>query len=75
MEIMYLVARLPYSKPIVLLTGFLKLLGPLYLVIPGVVAAILYMEGRLDIPVNPETGLAVSDKVYGPWSTWFFPHR
>lgn len=65
MEIMHLVARLPYSKPIVLLTGFLKLLGPLYLVIPGVVAAILYMEGRLDIPVNPETGLAVSDKAYG----------
>ena len=49
----------------VLFTGLLKLLGPLYLVIPGVVAAILFMDGKLDIPVNPDTGLAASDKAYG----------
>ncbi len=49
----------------VLLTGFLKLLGPLYLVIPGMIAAILFTKGTLHIPVDPETGLAVSDKAYG----------
>lgn len=49
----------------VLLTGLLKLLGPLFLVIPGMIAAILFAKGALHIPVNPETGLAVSDKAYG----------
>ena len=49
----------------VLLTGALKLIGPLYLVLPGMVAAALYMKGMLPIPVNPETGLAASDKAYG----------
>lgn len=49
----------------VLLTGFLKLLGPLYLVIPGMIAAILFTKGTLHIPVDPGTGLAVSDKAYG----------
>ena len=49
----------------VLLTGALKLLGPLYLVFPGMIAAMLFMKGALNIPVNPETGLAVSDKAYG----------
>ena len=49
----------------VLLTGLLKLLGPLFLVIPGMIAAILFSKGALHIPVNPETGLAVSDKAYG----------
>ena len=49
----------------VLLTGFLKLLGPLYLVIPGMIAAILFTRGTLHIPVDPATGLAVSDKAYG----------
>ena len=49
----------------VLLTGLLKLIGPLYLVIPGMIAAILYMEGKLAIPVDPNTGLAVSNKAYG----------
>ncbi len=49
----------------VLLTGAFKLLGPLYLVIPGIIAAMLFMKGSLNIPLNPETGLAVSDKAYG----------
>ena len=49
----------------VLLTGALKLLGPLYLVIPGIIACLLFMKGVLHIPLNPETGLAVSDKAYG----------
>ena len=49
----------------VLLTGFLKLLGPLYLVIPGMIAAILFTKGTLHIPVDPGTELAVSDKAYG----------
>ena len=49
----------------VLMTGAFKLLGPLYLVIPGIIAAMLFMKGSLNIPLNPETGLAVSDKAYG----------
>lgn len=49
----------------VLLTGALKLLGPIYLVIPGMIAAMLFMSGKLNIPVNPDTGLAASDKAYG----------
>lgn len=49
----------------VLLTGALKLLGPIYLVIPGMIAAMLFMKGALHIPVNPDTGLAASDKAYG----------
>ncbi len=49
----------------VLLTGALKLLGPVYLVFPGMIAAMLFMNGALNIPVDPETGLAVSDKAYG----------
>ncbi len=43
----------------VLLTGALKLLGPIYLVIPGLIAAILYMQGTLNIPDGS------SDKAYG----------
>lgn len=49
----------------VLLTGALKLLGPIYLVIPGMIAAMLFMNGTLNIPVNPDTGMAASDKAYG----------
>lgn len=49
----------------VLLTGALKLLGPVYLVIPGMIAAMLFMSGDLSIPINPDTGLAASDKAYG----------
>ncbi len=49
----------------VLLTGLLKLIGPLFLVIPGMIAAILYCDGRLNIPIDPNSGLAASDKAYG----------
>lgn len=49
----------------VLLTGALKLLGPVYLVIPGMIAAMLYMKGVLYIPVSADTGIAASDKAYG----------
>ncbi len=33
----------------VLLTGFLKLIGPLYLVLPGIMAYYLYSTGNLDV--------------------------
>lgn len=49
----------------VLLTGALKLIGPLYLVLPGLIAAMLYMRGRLNIPLASATGLPASDKAYG----------
>lgn len=49
----------------ILLTGALKLLGPLYLVFPGMIAAMLYMRGMLHIPANAATGLAASDQAYG----------
>ena len=49
----------------VLLTGALKLLGPIYLVIPGMIAAMLYMKGVLYIPISADTGIAASDKAYG----------
>lgn len=48
----------------VLLTGAFKLLGPLYLVIPGIIAAMLFMKGSLSIPLNAD-GMAISDKSYG----------
>lgn len=57
----------------VLLTGALKLLGPIYLVIPGMIAAILYTKGALHIPVNAATGLAVSDKAYGALVSMVLP--
>ena len=49
----------------ILLTGALKLLGPIYLVIPGMIAAMLFMNGKLNIAINPDTGMAASDKAYG----------
>ena len=48
----------------VLLTGAFKLFGPIYLVIPGIIAAMLFMKGSLNIPLN-SAGVAVSDKAYG----------
>ena len=57
----------------VLLTGALKLLGPLYLVFPGIIAAMLYSKGILHIPANPETGLAASDKAYGALVNFVLP--
>lgn len=48
----------------VLLTGGLKLLGPLYLVLPGLIAFYLYKEGVIDIGLKPDGSLN-SDTVYG----------
>lgn len=57
----------------VLLTGALKLIGPLYLVLPGMIAAALFMKGILNIPVDAETGLAHSDKAYGALVNFVLP--
>lgn len=57
----------------VLLTGALKLLGPIYLVIPGMIAAMLFMKGSLSIPLDPNTGLAASDKAYGALVNMILP--
>ena len=63
----------------VLLTGALKLLGPLYLVIPGIIAAIMLMKGFQLGNIAPN-GTIASDKAYGSlvnfvlpeWLTGFF---
>ena len=63
----------------VLLTGALKLLGPLYLVIPGIIAAIMLMKGFQLGNIAPD-GTIASDKAYGSlvnfvlpeWVTGFF---
>ena len=63
----------------VLLTGALKLLGPLYLVIPGIIAAIMLMKGFQLGNIAPD-GTIASDKAYGSlvnfvlpeWLTGFF---
>ncbi|MCQ2353401.1 MAG: solute:sodium symporter family transporter [Victivallaceae bacterium] len=51
----------------VLLTGFLKLLGPLFLVLPGLIGAALYIRGELAIPLKPVNGEWIPDtaQVYG----------
>ncbi|MGN0845570.1 MAG: solute:sodium symporter family transporter, partial [Kiritimatiellia bacterium] len=67
----------------VLLTGLLKLIGPLYLVLPGIMAFFLFRHGALQTvasSINPETGEFLSDHAYGdfvrtvlpPWLTGFF---
>lgn len=48
----------------VLLCGLLKLVGPLYLVIPGIVAYAMYKNGMLDIPVK-SNGELNSAAAYG----------
>jgi SSS family solute:Na+ symporter len=48
----------------VLLTGMLKLLGPIYLVIPGIIAFCLYQKGILDIGLKAD-GTLNSDAAYG----------
>ncbi len=48
----------------VLLTGVLKLLGPLYLVIPGLIAFYLFKHGVLDPGLKPD-GTPNSDAAYG----------
>ncbi|MBO5802620.1 MAG: solute:sodium symporter family transporter, partial [Lentisphaeria bacterium] len=63
----------------VLLAGALKLLGPLYLVIPGIIAAIMLMKGFQLGNIAPD-GTIASDKAYGSlvnfvlpeWLTGFF---
>jgi SSS family solute:Na+ symporter len=63
----------------VLLTGGLKLLGPLYLVIPGIIALHLYTKGIIDVPLK-ENGMVNADAAYGmlvrhvlpPYLTGFF---
>ena len=48
----------------VLLCGGLKLLGPLYLVLPGIIAYALYSKGLLDIPLR-SSGDVNSAAAYG----------
>ena len=63
----------------VLLTGGLKLLGPFYLVIPGIIAFYLYQKGVINIGLKPNGDLN-SDAAYGllvstvlpPYLTGFF---
>ena len=63
----------------VLLTGFLKLLGPIYLVVPGIIAAIMVTKGFNLANIGAD-GVLPSDKAYGSlvnfvlpdWLTGFF---
>ncbi len=63
----------------VLLTGALKLLGPLYLVIPGIIAAVMLLRG-FNLGSIAADGTLASDKAYGSlvnfvlpdWLTGFF---
>ncbi|MBN2642977.1 MAG: solute:sodium symporter family transporter [Victivallales bacterium] len=48
----------------VLLTGLLKLLGPLYLVLPGIIAYYLFSKGIIDVGVKAD-GSVNSDLAYG----------
>ena len=53
----------------VLLCGLLKLIGPLYLVLPGIMAFFLFKHGAISPSspsvVNPETGLLREANAYG----------
>ncbi len=49
----------------VLLTGFLKLFGPLYLVVPGLIAFYLVSKGVINIGVKPGTLIPNADNAYG----------
>ena len=53
----------------VLLTGGLKLLGPLYLVLPGIMAAYLYAEQ--DVKADHAYGLLVNDVLPAPMVGFF----
>ncbi len=63
----------------VLLTAGLKLIGPLYLVLPGLIAAVMVTKGIMTIPADPDS-LNYSDFAYGTlvsfvlpkWLTGFF---
>ena len=68
----------------VLLCGLLKLIGPLYLVLPGIMAFFLFKHGAIapssPAVVDPDTGLLREANVYGelvrtvlpPWLAGFF---
>ena len=68
----------------VLLCGLLKLLGPLYLVLPGIMAFFLFKHGAIAVSspavVDPATGLLRESSAYGelvrtvlpPWLAGFF---
>lgn len=47
----------------VLCAAFLKLIGPLMLCLPALIA--LHMSDRLELPSDPATGAVVADQVYG----------
>lgn len=55
----------------VLLTGALKLLGPLYLVLPGIIALYLFAGTHPDLKGDQAYGLLVKT-VLPPWLTGFF---
>lgn len=66
----------------VLLTGVLKLIGPLYLVLPGIMAYFLYRHGVLRVAASSigADGAFIPDHAYGdlvrtvlpPWLSGFF---
>lgn len=56
----------------VLLTGLLKLFGPIYLVLPGIIAAVMITNGMLDIAPGAD-GKIVSDKAYGALVNFVLP--
>jgi solute:Na+ symporter, SSS family len=55
----------------VLLTGALKLLGPLYLVLPGIIAFYLFAGSHPELKPDQAYGLLVKS-VLPPWLTGFF---
>ncbi|MCH2205404.1 MAG: solute:sodium symporter family transporter [Lentisphaerales bacterium] len=63
----------------VLLAGGLKILGPLILVLPGLLAYYFHVTKQIEIPLNPNDNLA-ADQAYGllvqkvmpTWMTGFF---
>lgn len=52
----------------VLLTGLLKLLGPLYLVLPGLIAFYLFQQGHL--PGLVVNGRSIPPSPTALWSAW-----
>ena len=56
----------------VLLTGALKLLGPLYLVIPGIIAAVMLLRG-FNLGNIAADGTLASDKAYGSLVNFVLP--
>ena len=56
----------------VLLAGFLKLLGPLILVLPGVIALHLYVQGQIALPLDLG-GNPAADQAYGTLVRFVLP--